>query len=154
MNMWKMFGAELRPFKPTCWYNKGLDWFFYLSRDCSYVAVRTSDPHVELLKEGVETVGMKIMWFSDLPRHLRDKFLHATGVCPDDIVGIEDIIRLNVREAWPEIDAAQSAFFRELRWRENHFRHEALYDSGFPTIRGRHGRIMKHLANLDANRLP
>ncbi len=145
---------SIGPFKPTCWYNESLDWFFYLSSDCSYVATRTEDPHIELLKDKGETVGMKVMWFSDLPPYLRDKFRQVTGIDPDDILGIKDIMLDNAGETTPGIEVAKSPFFKELRWRENHFRHEALYDSGFPTIRGRHGRVMIHFLSLDPNRLP
>jgi hypothetical protein len=145
-----------QPFKPHCMYIKALDWFFYLSRDCSYVEATTEDPHVELLKHGKMVVGMKILWFSELPRQVRSRFIEIAHVDIDSIVGIEDIWLLNFEEMRPEIEAAQTAFFEELRRRENHFQFEALHTEGSqPTrVRNRHARIMRHFALLDPDRLP
>jgi hypothetical protein len=147
-------GGILPPFKPTCWYLKPLDWLFYLARDCSYVATFTADPHLELLKDGAETVGFKVLGFSHLPARLRQRILISTDIDFDDIKGIGDIWILNVEEAWPEIEASQTAFFEELRRRDNRWSGNVLYDPAYPSVRDKHERVMTHFRALNPARLP
>jgi hypothetical protein len=142
-------------FKPTCRYIKPLDWFLYLAKDCSYVSTATPNPYLELLVDGGEVVGFKVMAFSNLPRNIRHWFTEIVCVDLDDIKGIEDLWIQNVEEVWPAIEAAQTAFFRELRRRETFYRYEVLhYPACLVDIRQRHDKLMRHLAALNPIRLP
>lgn len=111
-------GKKLRPFKPSCFYLKELDWLVYLNRDCSYVACRSDREEVELLMDGEDVVGFKVLNFLTLPRSTRFEYLYATGLAPDDIKGVESIMLHNVDELLPEIEASETEFFQEFRRRK------------------------------------
>jgi hypothetical protein len=151
-DLWK--GTQLPPFQPSCHYIKELDWLIYLARDCSYVATPTKEPQIEHLKDGEETVGIKILGFSQLPRGIRRQILESTNIDPDDIKGIEDIWIQNFERMAPAFFASQKAFFEELRRRDNLWRHNALYDPTYPSVGVRHAHVMAHLQSLDPVRLP
>ena len=105
----------LEPFEPKCFYIAELDCFWYVARDCSYVATRTNDPHIEFLMCRGEKVGLKILNFFGLPRETRDACLAQTGIDLDSIRGIEAIWINNDRETTKETDVAQEEFFARLR---------------------------------------
>ena len=147
-------GKQLPHFKPSCHYIKEFDWLIYLARDCSYVAVPTKEPQIEHLMDGGETVGIKILGFSQLPRGIRFQLLESTNMDLDDIKGIEDIWIQNFEEVKEDLFAAQTAFFEELRRRDNLWRDNALYDPTYPSVKERHERVMAHLQGLNPARLP
>ncbi len=142
-------------FEPSCRYLKTLDWFIYITKDCSYVSTHTASPFIAKLMHGGEIVGFKIMAFSRLPREVRGWFTEIVNIDLDDIRGIEELWILNFEEMLPQFEKDMTAFFGELRRRDNFYRFEALhYPASWVDIRKRHSRLMVHLFALDPARLP
>ena len=62
-------GFVLKKFKPCTLYIKGLDWFFYLEKDCSYLEQWIPDSNIALLFDAhnpEQLVGIRIEQFSSL----------------------------------------------------------------------------------------
>ena len=60
---------ELKKFKPCTLYIKGLDWFFYLEKDCSYLEQHIPGSNIALLFDAhgpEQLVGVRIEQFSSL----------------------------------------------------------------------------------------
>lgn len=116
----KGFGTghkKLQPFRPKAFYVDELDWFIYVGRDCSYTVRLGKHPHLAFFMDGEEVIGFKVLFFSELPREVRQVCLEATHLPPDNIIGIKELLLLNAREGAAEIDAEQSEFIAEFRRR-------------------------------------
>src|SRR6266404_9169518 len=85
---------------PECWYHHGMDWFFYLSRRCSYITAPTKNSHLCLLVSfgDGEQVGFKICDFSQLPEQQRYRLLEHTGVGQDAMWCFEKMQKLDAEE--------------------------------------------------------
>jgi len=102
---------------PQAWYDRNLDAFSYLARECSWRLTSSAKPRISLLTDGMNTVGFRVPEFFSLSREERDAFIEATGLDLDDIRGIEAVWIRNVEEMLPEIERSETEFFEELRRR-------------------------------------
>ncbi len=108
-------GFELKPFKPSAFYIKGLDCLVYLARDCPYVATPTSNPLVEHCIDKGNIVGFKVWSFLTLTAQERTAILATIAMDHDDIKNIEYIWIHNANEQAADMDAGEAEFLDWLK---------------------------------------
>lgn len=108
-------GFELKPFKPSAIYIKGLDCLVYLARDCSYVATLTSNPLVEHCIDKGELVGFKVWSFLTLTPQERTAVLATIEMDHDEIKNIEDVWIHNANEQDADMSAGEAEFLDWLK---------------------------------------